>query len=275
MIKNSQIQKLSEKYYENKLSHVFLIETNNQEALINDLLELIKVINCPEDLFLEDCNKCNLCHLISTRNLPSLKIIYPDGQAIKEYQMEELKKYFSSVPYISKFSCYIINNTEKFNTFSANTMLKFIEEPEDNIIGFLITNNKENVINTIKSRCEIVRAFYQNENEPIIDSRIKGLAYQYLYKVEIEKKESIVYNMFILDEKLERDEIVSFFKVILNLYMTVLQNEQVPELLIGLQKFNHQEIIKRIYLVNEIIERMNYNSNVNLVLDYFVLGLED
>ena len=39
---------------------------------------------------------------------------------------------------------YIIKNAERLNPSSANTILKFLEEPEDNIIAILLTNNRYN-----------------------------------------------------------------------------------------------------------------------------------
>ncbi len=270
MIKNVNIQNLVQKFNENKMSHVFLMETNDKKSLLTDILELCKIMNCSEE-FQNDCNKCNLCHLIDTDTLPTLKIIYPDGQVIKKEQMEGLKKAFSYKPYLTKYNIYIIEEAEKFNRESANTMLKFIEEPEQYIIGFLITNNKENVIETLKSRCEFVKANYIEPNEPI-NERIVKLAEDYLYKLEVEKGLSIVYNKSILDENLEKEEIVQFFQAILNIYLAILTEHKKEN---GFEKLSQIELIKRITLTNEIIERLNYNVNLNLILDYFVLSLED
>lgn len=274
MIRNENIKSLVNKFNENKLSHVFLMETNNKNALMKDILEFCKVINCPEN-YNSECDKCNLCRLIDTNSLPSLKIIYPDGQAIKKSQMEELKNEFLGIPYLSRYNIYIINDAEKFNASSANTMLKFIEEPEQNILGFLITNNKENVIHTIKSRCEILKTFYDIDEVQNLNEKIKEIAEDYLYKIEVEKNKSILYNKVILDEKLEKEEILILFQIILNLYLDLLNGKTISKRLEKLNDLNHQEVIKRVYLVNEIIERLNYNVNMNLLLDYFVLSLED
>lgn len=274
MIKCENIKLLVNKFNENKLSHIFLMETNDKSALINDLLEFCKVINCFEN-YTYKCKKCNLCRLIETNNLPSLKIIYPDGQAIKKSQMEKLKNDFIGIPYLSRYNIYIVSDASKLNVSSANTMLKFIEEPEPNILGFLITNNKENVISTIKSRCEIIKAFYDIGTSETINERINEIAEDYLYKIEVEKSKSILYNKDILDEKLEKDEMLTLFQIILNLYLNILNDKSTKEKLEKLRDLSHQEIIKRIYLVNEIIERLNYNVNMNLLLDYFVLRLED
>ena len=75
-------------------------------------------------------------------------------------QIEEMMTKFSTKPIYSKYNNYVIINAEKMNESSGNSLLKFLEEPEDNIIGFLIVNNKENVLPTIKSRCEIIHVDY-------------------------------------------------------------------------------------------------------------------
>lgn len=273
MIQHEAIQNLVKKYNENQLSHVFLIETNDKTAAFQDIKEFVKVINCNES-FSENCSKCNLCHLIATEQLPSLEIVSPDGQAIKKSQMEELKQKFSGIPYLSRYNTYIIKDAEKFNSSSANTMLKFIEEPEKNIIGFLITNNRENVISTIKSRCEIVKVLYEKENQNITEE-IQELAENYIYKLEVEKQQTIVYNKVVLDKKLEREEMLVFFKAIFQLYYDLFQKESVPENLKVLETLSKELLMKRIALVTEMLERLNYNVNIQLLLDDFVLRLED
>lgn len=273
MIKNESIQQLQKKYNENKFSHIFLIETDNKTEALNDLLELVKYINC-SGKYKEDCEECNLCHLINNNSLPSLSIIYPDGQAIKKAQMEELKILFSHKPYLSKYNIYIIYDAEKFNSSSANTMLKFIEEPEEKTIGFLITNNKENVINTIKSRCELVKVKYNAEIENNASDLIINLAIEYIENIEILQK-SIVVNKLIVDKKLEKNELLTMFQVILHIYVILLRGEVQYEQLDKLKTFSTKKIICRIKLINDIIDKLNYNVNINLLLDYFVLNLED
>ena len=247
MAQHEAIQGLIKKYNENQLSHVFLIETNDKMAALQDIKDFVKVVNCPED-YTPQCSKCNLCHLIATDQLPSLEIVIPDGQAIKKSQMEDLKQKFSSIPYLSRYNTYIIEDAEKFNASSANTMLKFIEEPERNILGFLITNNRENVISTIKSRCEIVKIFYEKENQGISE-RIYELAENYLYKIEVEKQQTIVYNKIVLDEKLEREEMVLFFKTLFQIYYDLFQGKSISEKLKVMESFSSQILMALLRLV--------------------------
>lgn len=273
MIQNENIKQLIKKYHENKLSHIFLIETNDKKQAMNEIVQFVKILNCPQE-YNEKCSNCNICHLIETNSLPNFFIIYPDGQAIKKSQMEELKQLFSRKPYISKFNTYIINDAEKFNASSANTILKFIEEPVDNTIGFLITNNKENVISTIKSRCELVKAIYNNQSIEC-NQELLNLAINYLYDAEIVKNKSIVVNKILIDKKLDRDQISDFWKIILDFYLNLLNQKLIYESLKPLQKMDAKQIIYRINLVTEMLDRINYNVNVNLLLDDFIIRLEN
>ncbi len=273
MIKNENIQFLIHKFNEDKLAHVFLVETNYKEYALKDIKEFIKVLNCTNQ-YKESCEDCNLCHLIEENALPSLKIIYPDGQVIKKQQMEELKLSFSSIPFLTKYNTYIVIDAEKLNASSANTMLKFIEEPEENIIGFLIADNKENVIETIKSRCEIIKAYYEDEKENI-NERIQNLAVHYLYQLEVEKKRSIVYNRDILNENLEKNDLCIFFQSILKIYESLLNHSLQIETLGELKKLSQKDLLKRIELVSDMLNKLYYNVNINLLLDSFVLRLED
>ncbi len=274
MIKNKNIEQLIKKYNENKLSHVFLIETDDKNLVLQDIKEFIKYISCPSR-YSDNCSECNLCHLIDSDSLPTLSIIFPDGQVIKKSQMEELKMLFSHKPYFSKFNIYVINDADLFNSSSANTMLKFIEEPEDNTIGFLITNNKENVITTIKSRCEVLKAFY-NLNICLNDNAdLFNLAINYIYDIEIVKSKSIVMNKKIMDQKLEKSQIIKFFQIVLSFYLDLLKEKVPIESLIKLKNITEDNLIKRIKLINDILDKLNYNVNISLLLDYFVLSLED
>ncbi len=51
------------------------------------------------------------------------------------------------------------------NLSAANSILKFLEEPEEGIIAILITNNRYELLDTIRSRCQIITLNNRNGNE--------------------------------------------------------------------------------------------------------------
>ena len=167
-------------------------------------------------------------------------------------------------------------------------MLKFLEEPEPNIIGFFITDNANNVISTIKSRCETVKVYYDNHEldiNSINNDTYKDytdVAINYLYKLEVEKKDVIMYNKdVILCKFKEREEIKTIFKIILIIYEELLnkvmgfENKFSFDNLNSLCELDYKDILKRINLTIKFIDDIDCNFNIELLLDKFVIELGD
>ena len=282
MFPNNNLKEIYEKYREGRLAHAYLIETNNIPKLINDLNELIKAINCPEE-YQESCHNCNLCNLIAKNNLPSLITIEPDGTSIKKSQIEELKVSFETKPIYSRFNTYIIKNAEKLNGSSANAMLKFVEEPTEGIIGFFITNNKDVIIPTIKSRCQSLVITYESDNlldklnitQEELDNYLK-IVKDYLK--EIKENKIINHKDTILNKLKERKEVEIMFKIIFEIYYnTFLKEINKPynqELLNDYElDVRREEIIHKLNIITKFLQDLSYNVNMELLLDKFVIEM--
>ena len=89
------------------------------------------------------------------------------------------------------------------------------------------------------------------------------------------KGKGIVINKKIIDKKLEKNQVMNFFQVILAFYLDLLNGKIENDAFSKLKSYSSEEVIKRVQLINDIIEKLNYNVNINLLLDYFVLSLED
>ena len=97
--------------------------------------------------------------LINTNNAensPDYITIEPTGNSIKIAQIRELQSDIIIKPH-STYKIYVINNAQKMTVESQNALLKTLEEPPEYAIIILITNNKESLLPTIKSRCEIIK----------------------------------------------------------------------------------------------------------------------
>lgn len=271
---DKHINQILNSYHENKLSHAFLIETNNQETCLVDLKKVLCAINCAQD-YQENCNECNLCHLISVENLPSFVIIRPDGMNIRKDQIIELKRKFSTKPIYSKFNMYVIMNAEKLNSSSANTILKFLEEPEEGILGFFLTNNKENIIDTIKSRCQIISNFYDN----VISESAEGVLSEtidLLKEIHLSKDKSLLYNKSVVAE-LNKDRLQLIFQKMIDIYLyfyeckiNTVSLEMYSDLSFLIKK-DIKDLIQNLQLVRVLEEELNSNVNLNLLLDRLVI----
>ena len=59
-------------------------------------------------------------------------------------------------PYEGTYQVMIIWMAEKMNNAASNKLLKLIEEPPKNTIFLLVTEDEEQIISTIKSRCQLL-----------------------------------------------------------------------------------------------------------------------
>lgn len=141
----------------NKLNHAYLFDVSNYQHSFPFIVAFIKTILCPNNYTNNSkCQKCSLCSTIDDNNFPDIKIIYPDGLWIKKDQLLELQKEFSTKSIYDNKKIYIINYAENLNQSSANSILKFLEEPSSNIIAILLTKSINNVLPTIISRCQLI-----------------------------------------------------------------------------------------------------------------------
>ena len=69
-------------------------------------------------------------------------------------EAEAVVKKLQLKSYEGGFKVMIIWMAEKMNIAAANKLLKLIEEPPEKTVFILITENEEQIINTIKSRCQ-------------------------------------------------------------------------------------------------------------------------
>lgn len=126
----------------NRLSHLYLISGPSGSGK-KELAYKISAL-----LLKEDEEKLKNGHI-------NLHFIEPDGQNIRAKQIELLQAEFAKTSLVEGYRIYIINEVEKLNQTSANRLLKFLEEPiNKKTIGFLLTNNRSQVISTIISRSQ-------------------------------------------------------------------------------------------------------------------------
>jgi DNA polymerase III subunit delta' len=72
-------------------------------------------------------------------------------------EAEEISKKLALKAYEGGYKVIIIWMAEKMNTECANKILKLVEEPPDKTVLLLLTENEEQIINTIYSRCQKIQ----------------------------------------------------------------------------------------------------------------------
>lgn len=72
-------------------------------------------------------------------------------------EAQDIVKTLSLKSYEGGYKVMLIWMAEKMNTSASNKLLKLIEEPPNQTVFILITEDEEQIINTIKSRCQILQ----------------------------------------------------------------------------------------------------------------------
>lgn len=149
----------------NKASHSYMFV--GTEGIGKRLIakEFAKMILCTYEN--KYCSKCKSCMEFDSDNNPDFRIIEPDGNSLKIEQIREFQNKVAEKPIISNRKVYIINDSDKMTAEAQNCLLKTLEEPPEYVTIILIGSNESAFLDTIKSRCMILR-FNKISDENIV-----------------------------------------------------------------------------------------------------------
>ena len=140
----------------NTLSHAYLLAGNPGTPLFDVAKYLAKSILCDDPTPLA-CENCITCLRIESDNYPDIITVDGSKGTIKKDDVLNIESRFEKTAFENKgIMIYIINLVENMTVEAVNSMLKFLEEPESKVYAFLTTNNENNVLPTILSRCQIL-----------------------------------------------------------------------------------------------------------------------
>ncbi|MGX4686409.1 DNA polymerase III subunit delta' [Vagococcus sp. JNUCC 83] len=150
-------KKMTHVFREQTLSHAYIIQGNNLTEEKQFALYMCQGLFCEEpERDGSPCGKCRSCLRIEQDEHADIANLEPDGQTIKVDQIRQTKSFFTSSGVESRKKVLIISESEKMTVQSANSLLKFIEEPDGQLYIFFLTHNAMALLPTIQSRCQII-----------------------------------------------------------------------------------------------------------------------
>ena len=247
----------------NHLSHAYLISGNPGTPLFEVAKFLAKSILCddPDPLA---CNNCITCLRIDDNNYPDFIILNGEKGNIKKEQVINIESQFEKTAFEAKGKMiYIIHLVENMGVEAINSILKFLEEPESEIYAFLTTNNENNVLPTIISRCQLLRLKPVDRKE-VIEGAIE---------LNVPKEDAELLSYFYNDPELIFD--------LLNPKEG--EEEEKENYLRGKEAFidllnalNSSDVREAIYYVDkEIIPMIKSKESMRFFLDMLVQAFED
>lgn len=118
---------------------------------------LAKALNCTEAAPGDFCDACSSCRKIESGTHPDVTTITleEDATQIKIAQIRHLLGLLDLKPLEGRNKIFIIDPADELNDEAANALLKGLEEPPENSYFFLITINVQELLFTVRSRCQV------------------------------------------------------------------------------------------------------------------------
>jgi len=269
----------------NTVTHAYLIDENRNSEAFNFVMAFVKSILCSSNNTNNDnCINCSLCKRIDDGNYPEIKIIKADGMYIKKKQIIDLQQEFSRAAIEGGKRIYIIRDCDKMRPEAANSMLKFLEEPDNNIIAILMTNNYNNILPTIISRCQIIKL--NNDIINTYDLEYVEVAFNFIYSIENKGIRTILDESKLWFDKInskDREKMMLVFDIMIDMYYDIIKlklgmsdvkyidyrNEFLRIADINLE---YKILSKVNYLVNAK-DSIKYNVNSNLLIDSLIINI--
>lgn len=254
-----------------KVGHAFLFNVDDSydtSLAINFIKEILK--NDIIDVDTDDSQYEKFSYQLDNNIFPDLMIIKSFDKVIKKEQILNIKAEMKEKSINSGKQFYIIEYAENLNSSSANALLKFLEEPDDEIIAILVTKNINKVISTIVSRCQIVNLNHYNRKK---DEQYFELALKYLLIYEDKKEKAVsylseLYEISSDDLKGMINSWIYIYKNVLKLLLNKDSEEANNESILALSKKNNIEsVIDKLDKLEKMSNLILYNVNVRIILD--------
>ncbi|ABC65608.1 DNA polymerase III, delta prime subunit [Aster yellows witches'-broom phytoplasma AYWB] len=149
----SLLTKFNQIIQNKKLAHLYLVVGSTLSQQKEFVLELAYRIFKPHDPYL--LSKDTLLN----SQYPNFYYLTKQNHLFTKEQILQFQKNFLKTSLFGTQRIYVIEEIEKITTQTSNSLLHFFENPSNNTIGFLLTNNLEKVLPTIVSRCQIINIF--------------------------------------------------------------------------------------------------------------------
>lgn len=123
-----------------KVSHAYIFEGSKAAEKLNFALGFAEELGCE-----------------NPENHPDVLVISHEGIAIKDEELVRVQENLMTAPMLSDYNIVIIDGADSITPRAQNRMLKTLEEPRTDSIMILLSENAQNLLETVRSRCLTLR----------------------------------------------------------------------------------------------------------------------
>jgi len=156
-------QSLQRNQLQSKLPHALLITGIDGLGKLAMSQQFAKSLLCQKpEIFINDeqisvpCGQCHGCQLFQAVHHPDYLLVEPEkkGAKILVDQIRKLTDFVSLKSHLGGMQVIVINQAHSLNRNAANSLLKTLEEPTQNVLLLLVSSNPNRLPATVKSRCQ-------------------------------------------------------------------------------------------------------------------------
>jgi DNA polymerase-3 subunit delta' len=126
-------------------------------------------LNCPMAPGI-GCGECSICARVLRHRHPDVHVIIPEGLVIPvDLVREVIIPEAARSSFEGRYKIFVIEEADRMNDAAQNALLKTLEEPQPDTVFVLISDNEEDLLETLRSRCRIVQL------EPISEEHVMAV----------------------------------------------------------------------------------------------------
>ena len=118
-------------------------------------LSLAALGNCKNSIDHDLCGECSSCIKAAAGHHPDIRLLQPEKGSLKIDTMREFNREVRFRPFEGRWRFFVIDQAETMTEEAAHSILKTIEEPPESSRIILVSAFADQLLSTIRSRCQI------------------------------------------------------------------------------------------------------------------------
>lgn len=263
---NALIKRLQEAAAYGRVSHAYIFEGDSRSQKRKFAEGFIKEILCPENKAAyekRNCAGCSICSKIDHGNHEDIVYVSSDGSSVKDAQIIEVQERLKVKPFGSR-NIVVVEDSDYMTARAQNRFLKTLEEPPAGTVIILLSENMENLLPTIQSRCVKYRLnCFSDKEEAKAMSEGKEI-----FKMTLEH--APFYKMKGKLEKIAKDKesTAEFLDSLQTEYRNLLINDTS-----SIHKIKDEEIIRRVHAVETARRQIKQGVSSSYALKNLILKI--
>ncbi|MBR3244434.1 MAG: DNA polymerase III subunit delta' [Parasporobacterium sp.] len=151
----NNIRHMKEAAEKGRLPHAYILTGPEGSGKKTFAGYMASALLCEEGVRNGPCGICPSCIKAKTHNHPDIIWTFhekPTVLSVSEIRDQVVSTIYTA-PYYGPYKIYIITDAQLLNEHGQNALLKTMEEPPEYVLIFLLTDNADALLDTIRSRC--------------------------------------------------------------------------------------------------------------------------